>query len=54
MLLQQQDKEENINSNNDRLQQLDENIARVALITEMGNELYLPTSVIRRTSLAKC
>ncbi|KFZ18279.1 hypothetical protein V501_01302 [Pseudogymnoascus sp. VKM F-4519 (FW-2642)] len=53
MLPQQQDEEENINSNDDGLQHSDENTARVAPITEMGDELHLPASVIRRTSLAK-
>ncbi|KAL5347675.1 hypothetical protein ACLOAV_007084 [Pseudogymnoascus australis] len=42
MLPQQQDEEENINSNGNGLQQSDENTARVALITEMGDELHLP------------
>ncbi|KFY78272.1 hypothetical protein V499_02527 [Pseudogymnoascus sp. VKM F-103] len=53
MLPQQQDEEENINSNDDGLQQSDENTARVAPITEMGDEIHLAASVIRRTSLAK-
>lgn len=53
MLPQQQEEEENINSNDNGLQQSDENTARVAPITEMGDELHLPASVIRRTSLAK-
>ncbi|ELR09122.1 hypothetical protein VC83_04383 [Pseudogymnoascus destructans] len=53
MLPQQQDEAENINSNGNGLQQSDEKTARVAPVTEMGDELHLPASVIRRTSLAK-
>ncbi|OAF55633.1 hypothetical protein VC83_07586 [Pseudogymnoascus destructans] len=53
MLPQQQDEEDNINSDGNGIQQSDENTARVAPITEMGDELHLPASVIRRTSLAK-
>ncbi|OAF57736.1 hypothetical protein VC83_05589 [Pseudogymnoascus destructans] len=52
-LLQQQDEEENINSNYDRLRPSNEITAMVTPMTEMGDELHLSTSVIRRTSVAK-